>query len=153
MLLQCHNLFYWSITYGLHEWSLLKPHMWGDSIIQRVLRTLSWLCRLGGWEAEMQGCVSGGIQCRFRHWPDWPLRCRIPAASLLKCHAPSSVALAATSARRIGNKFIFRWYRVILLSCWIKNSYCGQENKARSLREPAFESPMSDVYSNVFVEN
>ena len=44
-------------------------------------------------------------------------------------------------------------YRVIFLSCWIKNSYCGQENKARSLREPAFESPMSDVYSNVFVKN
>ena len=44
-------------------------------------------------------------------------------------------------------------YRVIFLSCLIKNSYCGQEDKARSLRKPAFESPMSDVYSNVFVEN
>ena len=41
----------------------------------------------------------------------------------------------------------------IFLSCLIKNSYCGQEDKARSLRKPAFESPMSDVYSNVFVEN
>ena len=37
------------------------------------------------------------------------------------------------------------YYRVIFLSCWIKNSNCGQENKARSLREPAIESPMSDV--------
>jgi len=50
-------------------------------------------------------------------------------------------------------KKFFLEYRVIFLSCLIKNSYCGQENKARSLREPAFESPMSDVYSYVFVEN
>ena len=44
------------------------------------------------------------------------------------------------------------YYHEIFLSCLIKNSHCGKENKARSWREAAFESPMPDVYSYVFVE-
>ena len=51
-----------------------------------------------------------------------------------------------TSTRILG-------YWLIFLSCYIKNSYCGKENEARNLHEPVFESPVSDVYSNVLVEN
>ena len=37
-------------------------------------------------------------------------------------------------------------YRVIFLSCWIKNCSCGQKINSRRLCEAGNESPMPDVF-------
>ena len=67
--------------------------------------------------------------------------------SLSSSSLSSSLSLSQTLF-----SFSFFSYRVIFLSCSLKKSYCGQENKARSLGEAVFESPMTDVNSNVFLD-